>query len=456
MIESLRAHGRYGPAEREYLRPDGRRVPALVGATAMPGEPGTFLVFAVDLTEQKRNEEEARAAAQRAILLESERAARCAAERESRVKDEFVATLSHELRTPLNAILGFSQLAQRPGRTPEHQRQALEVIERNARLLTQLIADLLDVSRIVSGKLRIDMATVDLRDALDAALAMVRPTAEAKGVALVTEIGAEGAAVLGDAARLQQVVWNLVSNAIKFTPRGGRVEVSMALTEGEARIEVGDTGLGIDQAFIPRLFERFCQAEGSATRRHGGLGLGLSIVKHLVEMHGGTVHAASDGPGRGARFTVTLPLADAAAHDEPPSRPLSAPGLAGARVLVVDDEPDARDLVRRLLEEHGAAVVTAASADEALDAIAARRPDVMISDIGMPGVDGYDLIRRVRAGDATRTVPAVALTAYARPEDRERALCAGYHVHLRKPIDPQEMLNAVARLVTGAPAARTG
>jgi signal transduction histidine kinase/CheY-like chemotaxis protein len=406
----------------------------------------------VELAYQVRDvTAQARASAEREALLASERAARASAERASRAKDEFVATISHELRTPLNAIVGFAHLARRPGQSAEQIARALDVIERNAALLTQIISDLLDVSRIVTGKMGLTLAPVELGPLLDAALIAVAAAAEIKGVALRADVGAPSAFVRADASRLQQVVWNLVSNAIKFTPRGGRVDVSLAAREGAFEIVVSDTGQGMDPAFVPCVFERFRQADASASRRHGGLGLGLSIVKHLVDLHGGEVRAASDGPGLGSRFTVTLPAcptgaAEAAARASPdPSR------LAGACVLVVDDEPDAKDLVRRLLEEQGARVVLASSAGEALASLEEGVPDVMISDIGMPGMDGYELIRLVRSVSPGRHLPAVALTAYARPEDLARVLRAGYQAHLSKPVQPRELLATVARLAhTGA------
>jgi PAS domain S-box-containing protein len=429
-------------SENAYFRRNGEMFPALVSVSRIErcGKPPCLLLEMRDVTEQ------ARAAAERETLLWGEWAARAEAERASHAKDEFVATLSHELRTPLHAILGFANLARRPGGDPEQLGRALDVIERNATLLTQIISDLLDVSRIVTGKMSLTLAPVELGPLLEAALTAVSSVAEAKGVALHADVAAPSAVVRGDAPRLQQVVWNLVTNAIKFTPRGGRVDVSLS-ARGEAfEIVVSDTGQGMDPAFVPYAFERFRQADASSSRSHGGLGLGLSIVKHLVELHGGEVRAESEGLGRGSRFTVVLPECPAFAAIAGLAA-FSCPfELVGARVLVVDDEPDAKEIVRRLLEEQGARVVTASSAGEALAALADRLPDVLVSDIGMPGMDGYDLIRMVRSGSTARDVPAIALTAYARPEDRARVLRAGYQAHLSKPVVPTELFTTVARL----------
>jgi signal transduction histidine kinase/CheY-like chemotaxis protein len=433
------------------------------------GERGSLLlalagivVVATVVEEQRAVHESARGEArrrrleaateEREALLSSERAARAEAERASRAKDDFVATISHELRTPLSAVVGFAHLGRRPGQSPEQVGRALEVIERNAAQLTRIISDLLDVSRVVTGKMSLTLVPVELGPLLDAALTAVAAAAEAKGVALHADVATPAAFVRGDVSRLQQVVWNLVSNAIKFTPSGGRVDVSLSAREGAFEVVVSDTGQGIEAAFLPSIFARFQQADASASQRHGGLGLGLAIVKHLVDLHRGEVRAASDGPGRGSRFTVALPAcpasaAEAAARASPDPSP-----LAGACILVVDDEPDAKELVRRLLEEQGARVVLASSAGEALASLADRLPDVMVSDIGMPGMDGYELIRLVRAGSVGRHVPAVALTAYARPEELARVLRAGYHAHLSKPVQPRELLATVARLAhSGAP-----
>jgi signal transduction histidine kinase/ActR/RegA family two-component response regulator len=385
---------------------------------------------------------------ERQQLLESERAARAEAERANRMKDEFLAVISHELRTPLNAILGWASLLRRPHRTGDQLDKGLEVIERNTRLQVQLISDLLDVSRIISGKLHLDLRPVHLPAVVEAALDVVRGAAAAKGIELGEAIAPLDGVVSGDPARLQQIVLNLLSNAVKFTPRGGRVEVSLLCREGAVELAVRDSGAGISAEFLPHVFDRFRQADASTTRQHGGLGLGLAIVAHLVDLHGGAVRADSEGPGRGSTFTVTFPdAADDLITVAAPPFSGQATRLRGVRVLVVDDELDARELAQRLLEDHEATVEVAASAEQALALLRGRAPDVLVSDIGMPGVDGYDLIRRVRQGEnGAGALPAIALTAFARAEDRARALAAGYQAHLAKPIEPTELVAAVARL----------
>ncbi len=411
-----------------------------------------------DVTDRKRIDEE------RERLLASERVARTEAERTARIKDEFVATLSHELRTPLNAILGWTEIARRRPDDGDTVRKALEVIDRNTRAQAQMVEDLLDMSRVLSGKLRLEVGPVELASVVDSAAASVQPAAEAKGIALNTRIDRFGGVLRGDAARLQQVVWNLLSNAIKFTPAGGRVDVELREEDGHAVVTVTDSGQGMKADFLPHVFERFRQADSSTTRRHGGLGLGLSIVKNLVEMHGGTIAADSDGEGRGSSFTVRIPLSMAAADEPEEARSGRRirqsddgdecddyPELKDMRVLVVDDEPDARELVRHLLEGCSAQVRTAASVSEALSLIDGGVPDVIVSDIGMPEADGYDLIRRIRGLEGSLGgIPAVALTALARPEDRNRALMAGFQTHIAKPIEPSELLATVASLLRGS------
>ena len=419
------------------------------------GQPLGFDGIAIDVTARKAADTE------REELLASERAARTQAERSSRMKDEFLATLSHELRTPLNAILGWSQLLRAGGLPGEEDlAEGLSVIERNARVQTQLIEDLLDMSRIISGKVRLNVQPVDVAAVIEAALGSVGPAAEAKAIRIQKVIDPTAGPVVGDPARLQQVVWNLLSNAIKFTPKEGRVQIVLKLVNSHLEIVVSDTGAGIQPAFLPHVFERFRQADASTTRRHSGLGLGLSIVKHLTEMHGGEVRAASPGEGAGSTFTVLLPLAIAHQHEAPvaPERqhprvpsglPAECPpGLDRARVLVVDDEKDSRALVKRLLEDCDAIVEMAASAEEGLAAVMRQPPDVLISDIGMPGTDGYQLIRAIRALDESKggKVPAIALTAFARSEDRQRAMLAGFDMHIVKPIEPAELIAVVARL----------
>jgi len=401
-----------------------------------------------EVAERKRAEE------RREALLASERAARSEAERATRLKDEFVATMSHELRTPLNAIVGWASILSRD-RRPESIKQGVEVIERNAKLQARMVEDLLDMSRILSGKLAMELQRTDLSQVIEAAVAAVRPAADAKGVRLHTSIEPAGT-VNGDAGRLQQVLWNLLTNAIKFTPPNGLVTILAREVECGAErtveISVSDTGQGIDSRFLPFVFDRFRQADASTTRRHGGLGLGLSIVKSLVELHQGSVAAFSEGEGRGSTFIVRLPLAENSARgaaDPAKQLPvLDVASLAGLRVLIVDDEADARTLARRVLEERGAEVITVGSAAEALRAVdGGDELNVVVSDIGMPEHDGYELITRVRAmpGNAGR-IPAVALTALARDEDRKRTLLAGYQVHISKPVDPAELVTVIAML----------
>ncbi|HSF41223.1 MAG TPA: ATP-binding protein, partial [Thermoanaerobaculia bacterium] len=410
-----------------------------------------------DISDRVRAEEERRQ------LLESERAARGEAERASRIKDEFVATLSHELRTPLHAILGWTEILKGRKDDPRTLEQGLQVIERNARAQAQMVADLLDMSSIISGKIRLDVQPVDLASVVDNAAEAVRLAAEAKGMRIVKAIDRRDGVIHGDPARLQQILWNLLSNAIKFTPPGGTVWIDMESSDSRVEIRVSDTGQGFDPAFAPYLFERFRQVDASTTRQFGGLGLGLAIVKQLVEIHGGTVGATSPGPGQGATFSITLPTtlrvlpAETAAPDGRPeilSLEAGSDGrtLAGVRVLVVDDHPDARDLVRRVLEERKADVATVSSAAEALAALRLSPPDVLVSDLGMPDEDGYGLIRAVRAlpPDQGGAVPAAAVSALARPEDRERALLAGFQMHLAKPVEPAELVAAVAKLAERA------
>jgi len=398
-------------------------------------------------------------ALQRMALLESERAARVEAERASSLKDEFLATVSHELRTPLNAISGWAHILRTKlaAVQPELLR-GVEVIERSTRVQVQLIDDLLDMSRISSGKLRMEQQPVAPVTFVQAAVDVIRPAAESAGVTLATTLEPVDE-VLGDGGRLQQVVWNLLANAVKFTPRGGEVRLSMRGAGGHLELVVEDTGAGIRPEFLPHIFERFRQADGSITPRFGGLGLGLSIVRDLVELHGGTIHAHSDGVGRGARFEVRIPLLRERSREDGATvlgdSQLAAArtDLTGIRVLVVDDEPDARELVRRVLEEAGAHVETTSDAASALAALPLYRPHAFVSDIGMPGVDGYELLRRVRAlaPEEGGAVPAIALTAFARPDDRARALERGFDAHVAKASNPLEVVSAVARLARREP-----
>ncbi|HEY7497897.1 MAG TPA: response regulator [Vicinamibacterales bacterium] len=390
-----------------------------------------------------------RAEEERRLLLEREQQARLEAQAANRAKDEFLATLSHELRTPLNAILGWSQLLAGGQLNEDTARRAIEIIERNTRLQARLIDDLLDISRIITGKLRLEMKPVTVRSIVDAAVESALPAASAKRVSLVRNFDGASEAIFCDPSRMQQVIWNLLSNAIKFTPEGGQVTVSEGREGGMVVLSVQDTGAGIEPQFLPHVFDRFRQQDPASTRKHGGLGLGLSIVRHLVELHGGTISAHSEGAERGATFVVKVPLVVAA--DQPESvkhQPVQElASLDGIRVLVVDNEPDARGLIGAILESCGAEVVTAASAEEALAEIQRRRPDVLLSDIAMPDEDGYSLIRKVRrlAGNEP-PLPAAALTAYATARDRAQALLAGYQTHLAKPIEPAELTAVVASL----------
>jgi signal transduction histidine kinase/ActR/RegA family two-component response regulator len=433
-------------------------------AVPLPLPTGQMAQLAVtrEITQRKRAE------AERESLLEAERIARTNAERASALKDEFLATLSHELRTPLNAIVGWTHVL-RNG-TPEAavMREGLDVIARNARAQAQIVEDLLDMNGIMAGRIRLDVRPVDLAKVLNEALDSVRPAAEAKGVRLQSILDPNGGPVSGDPGRLQQVFWNLLANGIKFTPRGGKVQVILERVSSHLEISVADTGEGIPEHFLPHVFDRFRQADASTTRRHGGLGLGLAISRQLVELHGGTIRATSAGANQGARFIVNLPLSAVATGKEAPGaegRAMPrAPGppaslddritLEGVRVLMVDDEADARDLVRRLLEDYGAQVATAASANEAFEQLSANRFDVLVSDIGMPGEDGYAFLRRVRAlgPDHGGNIAALALTAYARTDDRVRAVLAGFHMHIPKPVEAVELVTMVASLAGRAPA----
>jgi PAS domain S-box-containing protein len=401
---------------------------------------------ALDVTETKVAQEALQA------LLESERAARTEAEHASRMKEEFLATLSHELRTPLAAILGWAQILGAGGMSDDEAREGIGVIERNARAQAQIIEDLLEMSRVVSGKVRLEIQDVKLTEVVAAAVATVRTAASARGVSISIATDASDPEISGDMNRLQQVFWNLLSNAVKFTPPGGRIDVSIAQSASDVMISVRDTGEGIAADFLPFVFDRFRQADATTTRRHGGLGLGLAIVKQLVELHGGSVRAESAGLGMGSTFQVLLPAGVRVSDVQPvelPRRVRTYSGivgemhdrLAGLRILLVDDENDTREVVSRFLEECDVSVRQASSAEEALQLLAAESYDVLLSDIGMPLEDGYSMIGRVRA--AGNAIPAVALTAYARPDDRARALSSGFNAHVAKPLDLRELTAAV-------------
>jgi signal transduction histidine kinase/ActR/RegA family two-component response regulator len=410
-----------------------------------------MLAIASDIAERKRAEEE------RSQLLASEQAARAEAETANRAKDEFLAILSHELRTPLNAMFGWVMLLRSGSLDAATATRGLEVIERNLRLQTQLIEDLLDVSRIVSGKLQLDIRPVDLGSIIEAAIETVSPAARAKAIDLQTTIEPLTGRVVGDPTRLQQIVWNLVSNAVKFTPHRGSVVVGLRQMDTEAQITVRDTGKGISADLLPFVFDRFRQADSSSSRVHGGLGLGLAIVRHLVELHGGTVRAESEGEGRGARFTVQLPLPTAQSPINAGAARVSLQGadadtdqtLAGMKVLVVDDGADDRQLHTLILERCGAEVTAVGGAQEAFRALEAARPDVIVSDLAMPGQDGYAMISQLRNTErrhGSRAIPAIALTAYASEEERRRTLAVGFQMHVHKPVVPADLVAAVARV----------
>jgi signal transduction histidine kinase/CheY-like chemotaxis protein len=410
------------------------------------------LVLAEDLARRSA------VAIDNARLFESVQKERSRAEAATRAKDEFIAMISHELRTPLNAMLGWVRLM-RTGSLPEaRQRHAFEVIERNANAQSQLVNDLLEISGILAGKMRIKPAQVDVLDVLEMAVEGVRPAADAKSIQLDVENHVDSALLRGDAERLQQVFWNLLTNAVKFTPKKGRVKATLRKVDSELELSVEDNGLGIAQAFLPHVFDSFRQSDTTISRTHGGLGLGLSISKHIVELHGGTIEARSAGVGQGAAFVVRLPVSPLVsatfgvpavpATREPASAAPAGTSLAGVRVLVVDDEPDARELLAYFLESCEAEVRVAESVGEALSVLEGYTPDVIVSDIGMPVEDGYAFIRRVRTlpAESKQNIPAIALTAFTRHEDRTRALVEGFNVHMAKPVEPAALAKAIREL----------
>jgi len=424
-------------------------------ATPLFGVGEEFLGYVracLDIHERKESEQRIEA------LLKSEQAARAEAEHTAKLKDEFLATVSHEMRTPLTAMLGWVQLLRKGNLSGAAVPQALETIERNARAQTKLIDDLLDMSRILSDHLKLDIQSLNATVLVEGAVAEAAPAAAAKGVNLQAIPSPEPITLAADSMRLQQILRNLLNNAIKFTPSGGTVTMSTHQMDGAVRFDVNDTGEGIDQEFLPHVFESFRQQDSSTARRHQGLGLGLSIARQLAELHGGTLEAFSEGDGRGSTFSLTLPLGLVDEHprvERPAIKPESGdsdanlPTLLGAKILVVDDDDDARELLRSILAQHGASVRTAASAVEAIQQFDSRTPDVLVSDIGMPHEDGYQLIRRIRARDADHggKVPALALTAFARTDDRRRAIGAGFHMHLAKPVEPSELVTVVASML---------
>ncbi len=457
ILAQLRAGKRIEHYETVRVRKDGQLIDISLTVSPIKGPDGKIVgasKIARDITEQRQIRDKAEKAA-----AENERLYR-QAEESSRLKEEFLATISHELRTPLSAILGWARMLRLGQLSPDNTAKALDTIERNARAQAQLVDDLLDVSRIITGKLRMDVRPSDPNSFIDAAVEAVRPAADAKGVRVQKVMDTGLLSIPGDPVRLQQVVWNLLSNAIKFTPRDGRVQVRSERVNSHLEIVVSDTGQGISQDFLPHVFDRFRQADQKTSRHHGGMGLGLAIVRHLVELHGGMVRAESEGEGKGATFTVMLPISPVYQVDttgsrvHPGARDLLPPAdstdrLDGLRILVVDDEADTRDLLKQGLEYCGATVKVAESAAEAMDLMKMSVPDVLISDIGMPGTDGYDFIRQVRklSPHQGSRVAAIALTAYTRIEDRLQALRAGYDMHVPKPVELTELIAVAASVV---------
>jgi PAS domain S-box-containing protein len=446
------------------IRKDGTRFWANVTITALRDAAGRLIGYAKltrDLTDAKRAEAIELANKHHEEMLDAERSARMAAQRATQLKDEFLATLSHELRTPLNAILGWTQILLRgeaPG-GPDAQKKAVEVIDRNARAQVQLIDDLLDLSRIMTGKIRLELQQISFASVVEAAVDSAMPSADTKDIRLKAIYGASRDIVSADAARLQQVVWNLLTNAIKFTPKGGQVHVLIQRVNSHVELSISDTGIGIPESYLPHVFDRFSQRDGSTTRTYGGLGLGLAICKQLVELHGGSIRAASGGEGKGATFFVHLPLSIVQLEDEkyPRVHPtaetqaiesFALPNLEGVHVFSVDDERDAREVLQAVLEARGAKVTSFNSAEDALAALKTSKPSVLVCDIGMPKMDGYQLIRTLRASEPLgERIPALALTAFARAEDRKRSLVAGYQAHLAKPFDVGEFVLILANLI---------
>jgi len=428
--------------EKEFLDSDGRHIPILCGGASFehPADGGVF--FAVDLSQQRAAE------AERAQLLESEQLARTAAEAANRLKDEFLATLSHELRTPISAVLGWVQLLKRGSVDAATLDEGLRVIESGVKTQVRLIDELLDVNRIASGKLRIGNEAVDLARVLGAAVETIKPDTDAKEISIRQMGDPAGICLQGDATRLQQVFWNLLANAKKFTPRGGRIEARVECAGPHVQVTIADTGQGIKPEFLPHVFERFRQADSTTTRDHGGLGLGLAIAKHLVELHGGSIRAESDGIGLGARFIVTLPLAKVhvEADASRSNRHLPPNELDGIRVLIVDDDQAGREIVARTLAEYAATARAVASAEVALEVFEDWCPDVLVCDIAMPQKDGYSLMREIRTLQSGGNIPSIALTAHTRGIDRTRALSAGFNAYLQKPIDMQELVLTISRL----------
>jgi PAS domain S-box-containing protein len=468
ILAKLRSGGRIERYETVRRRKDGEIVE--ISLTISPIRDATGRIIgaakvAHDITARRRAERElkeretelSKLVAERDFLLQSERAARSEAERLSYVKDEFLATLSHELRTPLNAIQGWATLLRERRARPEDHDRGLETIERNVRIQTQIVNDLLDMSRIISGKIHLEVQPLYLHDVVGHAIDSVLQTAAAKNIRILPLLDSRIGLVRGDPNRLQQVLWNLLSNAIKFTPGGGRVQVVLERVNSHVEISVEDNGIGIRDEFLPYVFDRFRQADAGNSRKFGGLGLGLSIVKSLVELHGGSVRVKSPGENLGSTFIVALPISHVRHEGKEAPRVTTPdsldqaelPRLDKIRVLVVDDEQDGRALVARILDGQGANPVCASSAAEALELLSREHFDLLLSDIGMPDINGFELISRVRQLDKSRQrpLPAIALTAYARTEDRQRSLLAGFHMHLSKPTEARELIASIAGLL---------
>jgi PAS domain S-box-containing protein len=470
ILAKLRRGGRIERYETTRVRKDGELVEISLTISPIRDSSGRIIgaaKVAHDITARRRAERElkereaelSKLVSERDFLLQSERTARSEAERLSHVKDEFLATLSHELRTPLNAIQGWATLLRQKRARPEDHQRGLETIERNVRIQTQIVNDLLDMSRIISGKIHLEVQPLYLHDVVGQAIESVLQTAAAKNIRILPLLDSRIGLVRGDPNRLQQILWNLLSNAIKFTPGGGRVQVVLERVNSHVEISVEDNGIGIRDDFLPHVFDRFRQADPGTSRKFGGLGLGLSIVKSLAELHGGSVRVKSPGENLGSTFIVALPISHVrnegiaaaatrvAAVDSLDQAEL--PRLEGIRVLVVDDEQDGRTLVARILDGQGANPVCASSATEALELLSRERFDLLLSDIGMPDINGYELIGKVRELDKSRSrpLPAIALTAYARTEDRQRSLLAGFHMHLSKPTEARELIASIAGLL---------
>ncbi len=458
ILAELRLGNRVDRYETERLHKDGRRLHISLTISPIHDATGTVIgaaKVAHDVTELRdRQSQLTQIAADRELLLQSERAARGEAERLGRLKDEFLATLSHELRTPLNAIQGWTQILRHHNASTEDFQRGLEAIDRNVRAQTQIVNDLLDMSRIISGHVLLEVRPMSLQEVIQGSLDSVRPSADSKGIRVQTLLDSKLGPVRGDPSRLQQVLWNLLANAIKFTPRGGRVSVTLERVDSHVEITVDDNGIGIEPEFMPFVFDRFRQADAGIGRRYGGLGLGLSIVKSLVELHGGSVRVESPGHDQGSTFTVMLPVYHVRVDDtdrsrslrSDPLRTIELPRLDNTRALVVDDDLEGCAITARMVEGRGADVRCIRSGREGLELLSHERFDILLSDIGMPDMDGYDFMQRVRRlpQEQSRSIPAIAITAYARAEDRQRALLAGYQIHLSKPIEVQELIAAIA------------